>query len=224
MPYKSEVSSIRSSVTAAEIVSDTCGSFALTSQLTLDDVEMAAYGLSDEHVYTDVPISQEDPDDPISSQFKQDVKLDERGGRFVVDLVGQADDDLDVWVLFDRNGDGQFVYPGEVVGQGNSPYSTEHVELPSPQTAGDYQVWVHGWRVEGNDSTFDIDIDAVWGNQVEIRNAPTKLWAGRSATIEVCTNLDDLDNLDRPKTGAVIYGPSGAETLLHQRIRWVPSK
>ena len=36
----------------------------------------------------------------------------------------------------------------------------ERIALDSLAPAGDYQVWVHGFAVQGTGSTFDLTIDA----------------------------------------------------------------
>jgi hypothetical protein len=167
-----------------------------------------------------VPVGQEDPDDTTSAAFKHDVVLDGDAGRFVVALDGEDDDDLDLFVLHDRDGDGEFAVPDEVVASSSTSSADEVVELPGVTPAGRYQVWVHGWRVAGESSAFDIEIDVVSGDAIQLGSVPTTIPAGATTPVEVCADLTVLDDMAGPADGLILLGPGGAPTLLELPVTW----
>ncbi len=154
--------------------------------------------------------------------FKRDVKLTEEAGRFRVSIEGVAGDDLDLFLLYDANRNGQFEYPTESVAASTSPIHIESVEVPGFPKLGDYQVWVEGWGLADRTkaTTFDLTIDIVKGNSIVLRNAPSGLVAGRAENVDVCAELATLEGQPGPASGLLIFGPGGAPQMFQIPVTW----
>jgi hypothetical protein len=186
----------------------------------LTNLVVASYGVSAPTVLTDVPATQDDPNRPASTTFRHRVALASPAGRFAVSLQGDPDDDLDLYVLFDMNRDGQLSYPGEVVGQSAQSASEEAVELPPPTAAGTYEVWVHGYTVFGEDSTFDLTLDIVSGDSLKVRAAPEAIGAGQPGAVEVCADVPAIDPAAAGGSGVLALGPVAAPELISLPVTW----
>ena len=82
-------------------------------------------------------------------------------------------EDIDMFVVYDANHDGQFSN-GEIVGSSTAPAgSNESVTLTRPG-AGDYQVWVYGFQVSAADTTTGntVGVDVVEGNDLTVTGVP----------------------------------------------------
>lgn len=121
-----------------------------------------------------------------------------------------ASDDLDLFVVYDANGDGTFA-SDEIVGASTTPSSNEAVELVRPAD-GDYQIWVQGWSVSGSPS-FELAIDPIQGNDLAVSGVPDgEIPAGTPVTIHVegakaMTAGEDY-------FGELLLGPPSAPTAL----------
>ncbi len=226
MPFQTDVASMQISTSRVELFGDACTDVTITSQLDMPGFASQGFGMSVPEVFEDEAIQQDDPDDPSSASFKHDVTLDTQGGRFIVTLDGEDDDDLDLWVLYDANGDGEFTYnptgpDNELVASSTTPTADEQVQLPGFPPAGAYQVWVQGWEVAGNDSRFDLTIDVISGNAVGVEDAPTELEAGVPASLRICADTSVLEGEDGPANGVLVMGPGGAPALIQLPVTWM---
>jgi hypothetical protein len=185
------------------------GSFDVTfsSSFDLEGVTAEAFGLSQPSVTTETA-AQDDPNDPSSASVKRNVTL-EHASRLTVSTA-LASDDLDLFVVYDANGDGNFT-SNEIVGSSTTPTSNESVELVAPPD-GDYQVWVQGWSVSGSPQ-FTLTIDAVQGNDLTVTGIPDgPVTAGDPVTLTVEFNREMTAG--QTYFGELQLGPTSAPTAL----------
>lgn len=220
LPFETQVGALTINTARVSLFGEACGTLSLTSQLDLPGFTARGFGMSEPEEFEAEPIAQDNPDDRTTSSFKHDVNLPTEAGRFAVTLSGEDDDDLDLIVLYDANGDGEFVYPDERVAEGTSEIAHEEIVLPGFPAAGNYQVWVHGWSVTGADSAFDLTIDVVVGDDVTVVDPPESVNAGDSVDIEVCADTSEFGDTDGPLNGIVTFGPAGAPTLMQVPVQW----
>ena len=185
------------------------GSFDVTfsSSFDLEGLTAEAFGLSQPSVTTETA-AQDDPNDPSSASVKRNVTL-EHASRLTVSTA-LASDDLDLFVVYDANGDGNFT-SNEIVGSSTTPTSNESVELVAPPD-GDYQVWVQGWSVSGSPQ-FTLTIDAVQGNDLTVTGIPDgPVTAGDPVTLTVEFNREMTAG--QTYFGELQLGPTSAPTAL----------
>lgn len=224
LPFETLVGSLQVGSAPLPLFGAACGQLEIRSQMDLPDLQVRGFGMSLPVVIDDHEISQDDPNDRTTSSFKQDVAVASEAGRFVVTLHGEDDDDLDLIVLYDADGDGTFAYPAESVGEGTSEVANEVVALPGFRPAGAYQVWVHGWQVAGEDSRFDLEIEVVSGDTIQVNDVPDAIAVGETAALEVCADQAALAGADGPAYGIVVFGPGGAPTLMQVPVEWRQAK
>lgn len=108
--------------------------------------------------------TQDNPFDPTTSGYRQDVVIDQADTqRLRVTVAGRPGADLDLYVLFDANGDGRFSFPNELIAFSGTPTAQEEVDLLGQLPIGRYQIWVHGYYVPTQASRFDLTIDVASG-------------------------------------------------------------
>lgn len=96
--------------------------------------------------------------------------------------------------------------------------------MPGVSPAGDYQVWVHGFTVLGTDSKFDLSIEVITGDDLNISDVPSEVKAGEETRFQVCAEVAALDpTTEGPLRGLVQAGPGGAPTLFTIPVSWVRS-
>ncbi len=224
LPFETQVGALTINTSSIALFGDSCGVLSLTSQMDLPGFTARGFGVSEPETFEGEPISQDNPDDRATSSFKHDIALSSEAGRFAVTLrgvdVGAEADDLDLIVLYDANADGTFVYPDEGLAESTGADSNESIVLPGFPAAGNYQVWVHGWSVIGEDSSFDLTIDVVSGDDVEVMDAPATVNAGETVEIEVCADTSGFGDTDGPLNGILTFGPAGAPTLMQVPVKW----
>jgi hypothetical protein len=142
----------------------------VASSMPLSGLIVQGFGLSTPIIETGVPVSQEDPDDISTAAYQRPLTL-EHAGLLQVDIAGQEADDVDLFVLYDANGDGQFDYDTEVVASSTTATAVESITIQLPPD-GEYLIVVHGWQVPAGESTFDIFIAAVQGFDITTSNLP----------------------------------------------------
>ncbi len=224
MPFETQLGGIRWLPEIVELVGDSCGQLAVTSQVSLPDLRVSGFGMSLPTVLVAVPVRQDVAGNIPSTAFRHELEVPENAGRLAVTLDGQDDDDLDLYLLFDANRDGVFSYPGEVVAQSAGEAADEYVAVAGFPRAGRYQIWVHGYRVVGEDSTFDLTIDLVAGKGLAAPEPPTEIPAGETTVLRVCADLSALIGQDGPANGILVFGPGGAPTLFQVPVSWQRSR
>jgi hypothetical protein len=175
----------------------------ISSTMDLTGLVASGYGLSKPDVQTGVVIEQDNPNDPSTSSYMQEIEL-ANAGLFEIEINGTDRDDLDLYVLYDFNGDGELT-ADEVVGQSTTSSADESVTLTLPPD-GLYGIWVHGWAVSGGESTFDIAVNAVQGTNVSVSDLPEgEIVAGRTYNFKVDINGEGLE--PGVYSGLVVLGP-----------------
>jgi len=190
------------------------GSFDVTfeSGLDLDGLSAEAFGLSQPAATTETA-QQDDPNDPSSASVKKSITLS-HASRLTASTALNTDD-LDLFVVYDANGDGVFTN-SEIVGSSATGTSNESVELVAPAD-GDYQVWVQGWAVSGTPS-FTLTIDAIQGNDLTVSGVPAgPVPAGTPVTLSV--SFSKTMTAGQDYFGELLLGPPTAPTALSVPIK-----
>jgi hypothetical protein len=216
VPFTLTVSTVSVNPSAVQInTNKNTGTIAITfkSGMPLNDLVAEAFGLSAPVVYAGQTVTQSPTQNPASHP------LDETKGWKVFPFTlshcssvrittGNATtNDIDLYVLYDANGDGVFSYPSEVVGSSGSPTSDEVVTLFLPPD-GQYVAGVFGYDVTGG-GTYDLTIAAAQGNDITVTGLP----AGPVAPgVPVVLTLNYAKTMTPGTTylGALMLGPSVA--------------
>ena len=214
-PFTATVGSASVAPSSVEVTTaaDT-GTFDVTFESSVDLAGLAAeaFGLSQPSVTTETA-QPDDPNDPSSASVKKDITL-EHASRLTVTTALDSDD-IDLYVVFDANGDGAFT-ADEVVGSSTTPTANERVELVAPAD-GNYQIWAQGWSVTGTPS-FELGIDAVQGNDLTVSGVPDgPVPAGTPVTLSVDFSRQMTAGQDY--FGELLLGPPSAPTALTVPIR-----
>ncbi len=174
----------------------------ITPSVNLDDLVAEGFGLGLPHEYKDLPIQQDDPNDPSTASYTQTVTID-HAASLRVDIQGQSSDDLDLY-LVDPN--------GMVVASSTSPTAEEHVSVKFPKN-GKWTIMVHGWSVPDGESTFDMTVNAVQGYDITVVNIPKGPFAA-GQPIPVTLRITHDMNLGDVLYGSVLLGPAMAPGLV----------
>lgn len=199
-------------VGATQTVSQ-CQDLSFESSLELPGLAAEGYGLSTPEVLEDQEVSQDDPNDPTTASYQRDLTLAHASSLEVrTQDPGVSGMDLDLYVLYDANGDGVFSFPGELIGSGTTPEAEEVVSIRNPAD-GDYQIWVHGWSVPGSPNTFTLVIDAIQGFDITVDGVPEgPVPADTPVELQVCYQKE-LSPDDSFK-GEVLLGPTVAPGVI----------
>ena len=214
-PFSVSLGSASVSPSSVDIdtASDT-GSFDVTfsSSVDLDGLTAEAFGLSQPMVSTETA-QQDDPNDPSSASIKKDLALSHASRLTVSTALGT--DDVDLFVVYDQNGDGVFTN-AEIVGSSTTGTSNEFIELVAPED-GDYQVWVQGWSVAGSPN-LTLTIDAIQGSDLTVTGVPEgPVAAGTPVTLTV--GFDKPMTVGQSYFGELLLGPPTAPTALTVPIK-----
>jgi hypothetical protein len=209
VPFETNVGG--ATVTPASVTQSTAadtGTFDVTFRATvdLDGLKAEGFGLSQPRV-VDETVHQDDPDDPSSASVKENLTLTHASKLHVSTALDQ---DIDLYVLYDANGDGQFA-GDEIVASSASGTGDEAVDLIRPSD-GNYQIWVHGFAVSGTPTT-PLTIDAIQGTDLTVTGAPSgPLPAGTPVTLHVA--YDKAMTAGQGYFGEILLGPTSAPTAL----------
>ncbi len=174
----------------------------VSASVNLDDLVAEGFGLGLPETYTDLPIQQDDPNDPTTASYTQTVTI-EHAAYLNVDIVGQDSDDLDLYVV-DPN--------GRIVASSTTPTAQESVSVKFPMD-GVWTILVHGWSVPGGESTFDMTINAVQGYDITVVDLPEGPFAA-GEVIPITFQISHDMNLGDELQGAILLGPSLAPGLV----------
>ncbi len=178
----------------------------VSASVNLDDMEAEGFGLGLPENFTDLPINQDDPNDPSTSSYTKTVTID-HAASLTVDIVGQGSDDLDLYLLNPA---------GHVVASSTTSTAKEHVSVKFPSD-GVWTILVHGWSVPAGTSTFDMTINAVQGNDVMVKSIPDGPFAAGDM-IPITLEISHDMNLGDVLYGSVLLGPSLAPGLVEVPI------
>ena len=196
------------------------GEFDVTfkSTLALPGFAAKAFGLSQPSTSTET-VQQDDPNDPSSATVKKSITL-ANAARLTIDVDTPTDDDIDLFLVRDANGDGTFTNPEVIASSTGGTGADEHIEAVRP-VDGNYQVWLLGWQISGDASTNQagLEIFPVQGNDLVVEGVPTgPVAAGEIVTLKV--------KYDKPSMvagqsyfGELHLGPSVAPSALQVPIR-----
>ncbi len=174
----------------------------VSASVDMDDLVAEGFGLGLPETFTDLPIKQDDPNDPWTSSYTQTVTI-EHAAYLNVDIQGQDGDDLDLYLVDPM---------GRVVASSTTPTAEEHVSVKFPMD-GDWIIMVHGWSVPTGDSTFDMTVNAVQGYDITVTNIPDGPFAA-GEVIPVTLEISHDMNLGDVLQGALLLGPSLAPGLV----------
>lgn len=148
---------------------------------------------------------QDDPNDPSSASVKKSITL-QHASRLSVSTT--LDQDIDLFVVYDVNGDGAFTN-AEIVASSTTATGNEAVELIRPPD-GNYQIWVQGWAVTGT-PPFPLSINALQGTDLTVTGLPTgPIAAGTPVSLHVAFAKTMAAGQDY--FGELLLGPPTAPT------------
>ena len=222
MPFETTVGSIRWAPELPIIIGEECTNVTLISDFTFEDVQVTAAGFSLPVTTTGTVTQTVNTNDPSVDSWTYDFTLEEDAQLFEVTLEGPGDGttDLDLFVMFDANGDGTFEWEGEAAYRSTTPTDQEHVLAPGIAAAGDYQIWVHGWQVAG-EAQFELEVRAISGGSVIADGLSATIEAGTPVQMRLCA--DDVADLRAGSEGVVIVGPAGDARMLSIPALWQPA-
>jgi hypothetical protein len=196
------------------------GEFDVTFKSTLDLPGFAAdaFGLSQPSTSTET-VQQDDPSNPSSATVKKNITLT-HAARLTIDVDTPADDDIDLFLVRDANGDGAFTN-NEIIGSSTGGTGAdEHITAVRP-VDGNYQVWLQGWSISGAAETNQagLTIFPVQGNDLVVAGAPSgPVAAGETVTLKVTYNKPAMV-AGQSYFGELHLGPSVAPSALQVPIR-----
>jgi CubicO group peptidase (beta-lactamase class C family) len=198
-----------------------CAPVTVTAGMDFPEMHWSATGLSAPVALRGVPTSQDDPADPSTASFKRSIKI--RGGADLVwvNVAGEADDALGLYLLLDANGDGTFSFPQELVAVGSGSGSQQILYMTQRAPEGLYQLWVHGQSVQGDASQFDMDIRIVEGSDLALKDAPASLNEGETTSLQVCGT--SVARFKEPQLGLVQLDYGAAPRLARIMVDWSPA-
>ena len=185
------------------------GTFDVTfnSSVDLDGLKAEGFGLSQPQV-TPETVKQDDPDDPSTASVKRNITIN-HASRLHVDTALDSDD-VDLFVVYDANNDGQFT-ADEIVAASTSGTANESVDLIRPAD-GNYQIWLHGFSVAGT-PTLQLTVNAIQGTDLTVTGAPSgPVPAGTPVTLHVAFNK--AMTAGQGRFGELLLGPAAAPTAL----------
>ena len=170
----------------------------------------------------ELALTQDDPSDPSTASYKQDVTIRGEAGLFVVRVDLQPGDDAGLYLVGDSNGDGRFAYPAELVDVGWEGRGYRVLTVTERLPAGRYQLWVHGISIRGTDRTFSLETQLVHGDQLRVESAPESARAGERLTTVICAG--DVASLAAAMMGLVEFDYGSPPRRVRIPVEWTPAK
>ena len=174
----------------------------VVASVNMDDLVAEGFGLGLPEEYTDLPIKQDDPNNPWTASYTQTVTID-HAASLEVAIQGQASDDLDLYLVNPN---------GYIVASSTTPTAEEAVSVQFPQD-GDWTILVHGWSVPNGESTFNMTVNAVQGYDIRVVDMPKGPF-GAGEDIPITLEISHDMNLGDVLQGAILIGPSLAPGLV----------
>ena len=176
------------------------------ASVDLDGLEAEGFGLSQPQV-TSETVKQDDPNDPSTASVKKNVAIN-HASRLHVET--SLDQDVDLYVVYDANHDGQFT-PDELVAASATGTGDEAVDLIRPAD-GDYQIWLHGFAITGTPAA-GLTVNAIQGNDLTVTGMPSgPVPAGTPVTLHVTYNK--AMTAGQSYLGELLLGPTAAPTAM----------
>ena len=217
-PFDLTVSSVQLTPDRLDLFGSACGTFQVTPQLDMGAPRSAAFGLAPPPTTMEgLAIRQDDPQSTGSASFTQTMQVTLPTARLALALSGRPNDDLDLFLRFDADGDGVFS-DSETVSSSASSSAQEEINLRQPIPMGSYLILVHGYKVVGGAATFSLTTDLLAGDGIAVSSEAAGLFAGQAAVFRVCATPPAAG--DGPLRGLVTLGPTGAPGLLELPVTW----
>ena len=196
----------------------TSGSFPLSikASLPLTSLSAEGFGLGVPDVRKGLPQKQDNPDDISTSSYQIPVTLS-RAALLEVS-VKATNGDMDLFVLYDANDDGNFDFNNEVYTQSATSAASEHVSVTFPDD-GNYLVAVHGFGAAAN-GKFDLTINAVQGESMKVSAPPAGPHQPNVAVpFTVDWKLDKPLAVGEASQGLILAGPNAVPGALNIHVR-----
>ena len=193
----------------------TSGSFPMSvqSSLPLVDLQVEAFGLGLPETHAGLPQIQDDPNDPSTSSYTFPIAIN-HGAKLEVSTTADAGD-IDLFLLYDFNGDGSFDWNSELIAASTTSTPNEHVSLSMPPD-GNYLAAVHGWAAAA--TTFDITINTIQGNDLTVSGLPAGPFQPNTP-INFTVNWSKALAAGEEAQGLILAGMSGAPGVLEIPVR-----
>jgi len=226
VPLETTASALQVSSGNVAMWGNKCRDITITSQMDLPGFVIQGFSGQPPTVITG-SARQDDINANGTSHLKEDVTLDKVAAGFtaILDAPDAADApllDLDLYVLFDKNADLLFDPATEVVGLSGSEGADEMVRLQGTQSPGDYQVWVHGFRVP-TPVSYTLSIQVFDGDAFTVTTTQLTepgLAAGMPLSVQVCPDVVKLGLQPTPVGGALVFGPGIMPGLFQVPMAW----
>jgi CubicO group peptidase (beta-lactamase class C family) len=212
------------------IEGESCSPVSFKSELDMPVLSISASGLVTPTYLISVPLTADDPNDPSSASLRYDLEIGEGGSDLVYVLAEtEPDDAVGLYLVYDANEDGDFTWD-EVVGEGTGTLGATMLYANAPQRisdlegtlpAGDYQLWVWGAYVQGEDSVLDLYMKVMQGNHLRLENRPRGLIDGAEWEMQVCA--DDMGDADEPMMGMIQFEYDSPPRVFRIMVDWKPA-
>lgn len=217
--FSGQVGTIRAAPNPLDLYvgSGTTGQFPVTAQssLALAGLKVAAFGLGAPQVMT-LPQTQDDPNDPASASNRFSITA--RNAARIEATTAAEEGDLDLYLVYDRNGDGEFDFVNEAVASSTTSTANERLSVTFPPD-GEYLVAVHGWAAaRGKD--FTLTLNVIQGDDLRAVDAPAGPFAPNTPIrFNVAWTLPAPLADGAEARGLILLGPPGAESAIQIPVR-----
>jgi hypothetical protein len=192
-----------------------CQAVTFTPSFALEALAAEGFGLAAPEHLAGQTVGQDNPNDPLSAAWRRTFSI-AHGSSIRITVDGEGDNDLDLFLYHDTNGDGQ-PQATEQVASSTSPTPDELIDYRGPQD-GSYIVTVHGWSVPDGSATFDFERLAVQGRDVRAEGLPGGgLTADQAVTFEVCYDLPE-GAPPGAYHGELVFGPPRVPQLFRMPV------
>jgi hypothetical protein len=206
-----EINAGGATVAPAAVVVETTedsGEFTISfeSALELSGLEADGFGLT-QPTLTNETAAQDDPNDPSSASVKVPVTVEHAAS---IETATQLDQDLDLFLVYDANGDGNFTN-AEIVASSATGTGNEHIFASAPPD-GEYEVWVQGWQVSGTPE-FQFLIDVIQGFDLTVSGVPDGVVPSETP-VELTVSFAKEMEAGQSYFGVVQLGPPSAPSAI----------
>ena len=152
----------------------------VSTSVALPGLSSLAFGFALPNLLAGQPISQDYSHDPSTARWTKDLTVTAAG---MIDITTSSPDpiDIDLYLLYDANGDGIFDGTYEVVALSASSVAAEHIRYYLPK-GGRYRIAVHGYRVP-KPSKFEISILVAEARDIQVSVPAGAFRRGRPETV-----------------------------------------
>lgn len=171
---------------------------------------------------TGQPIVQDDPTDPNTASWRQEMELSDEIGTLMLVLVPEGGEAIDLYLLHDANGDGDFDLAEELVERGiQSGSGARILSITGRPPGGAYQIVAHGLAVGEDGGSFTLQKIIVHGEQLAVEQAPQALVSGEAGAVELCAR--DVGALDEPMYGQLEFDYGSPPRRVRLPVTWTPA-